>query len=81
MPNVNPHISVDCVIIGFDSKTLKVLLIEREETDLNLPEGHKLKLPGNMIYRDEDLDHSAIRILTELTGLAEYYYEAICGIF
>lgn len=69
MPNVNPHISVDCVIMGFDSKTLKVLLIEREESELKLPEGHKLKLPGNMIYRDEDLDHSAIRTLTELTGL------------
>jgi 8-oxo-dGTP diphosphatase len=69
MANVNPHISVDCVIMGFDSNTLKVLLIEREETDCKLPEGHKLKLPGNMIYRDEDLDHSAIRTLTELTGL------------
>jgi 8-oxo-dGTP diphosphatase len=69
MANVNPHISVDCVIMGFDSNTLKVLLIEREETDWKLPEGHKLKLPGNMIYRDEDLDHSAIRTLTELTGL------------
>jgi len=69
MPNVNPHISVDCVILGFDSKSLKVLLIERVGKDWEFPEGRKLKLPGNMIYRDEDLYHSAIRTLTERTGL------------
>jgi 8-oxo-dGTP diphosphatase len=68
MQPVNPHISVDCVIMGFDTKTLKVLLIEREDAG-GITAGHKLKLPGSMIYRDEDLDQSAIRNLTELTGL------------
>ncbi len=29
--NLNPHVSVDCVIFGFDEKKLKVLLIEREK--------------------------------------------------
>jgi len=71
MNRLNPHISVDCVIFGFDGRQLKVLLIEREQ----LSEENKasssglLKLPGNLISDTEDLDHSAYRVLKELTGL------------
>jgi 8-oxo-dGTP diphosphatase len=71
MNRLNPHISVDCVIFGFDARQLKVLLIEREqlkEEDTKLPSG-LLKLPGNLISDTEDLDHSAYRVLRELTGL------------
>lgn len=70
--NLNPHISVDCVIFGFDDGNLKVLLIEREKiSDGN--GGHKLKLPGSLISENEDLDTSAIRILKELTGLDKIF--------
>ena len=31
MPLANNHISVDCVVIGFDGEQLKVLLIKRAE--------------------------------------------------
>ncbi len=67
--NLNPHISVDCVIFGFSEGTLKVLLIEREKEKGEQLGGHKLKLPGSLISEQEDLDTSAIRTLTELTGL------------
>jgi hypothetical protein len=67
--NFNPHISVDCVIFGFDEGSLKVLLIEREKISKGNSGGHKLKLPGSLISENEDLDTSAIRILKELTGL------------
>jgi ADP-ribose pyrophosphatase YjhB (NUDIX family) len=67
--NLNPHISVDCVIFGFNEGTLKVLLIEREKEKGAQLGGHKLKLPGSLISEQEDLDTSAIRTLTELTGL------------
>lgn len=64
----NNHISVDCVVIGFDGEQLKVLLIKRAGE-----EGgevfHDMKLPGSLIYMDEDLDEAAKRVLNELTGL------------
>ena len=67
-PLANNHISVDCVVIGFDGEQLKVLLIKRAGE-----EGgeifHDMKLPGSLIYMDEDLDEAAKRVLNELTGL------------
>jgi len=73
MAVLNPHISIDCVILGFDSKELKVLLIEREPINGVPLEGHKLKLPGSLIYKNEDLDNSAYRTLFELTGLRDIF--------
>ena len=49
MTNLNPHVSVDCVIFGFNDGKLKVLLIEREKVPKSTLKGHKLKLPGNLI--------------------------------
>ena len=63
-PLANNHISVDCVVIGFDGEQLKVLLIKRageEEGEVF----HDMKLPGSLIY----LDEAAQRVLNELTGL------------
>lgn len=75
--NLNPHVSVDCVIFGFDEGELKVLLIERD-----LPEDIRTKtdfkqlcLPGNLVDDNEDLDTSALRILKELTSLDNIYLE------
>lgn len=68
----NPHISVDCVVFGFDGDKLKVLLIERSITDQNELYNDK-KLPGSIILNEEDLDNAASRVLTELTGLKNIY--------
>lgn len=73
MTRLNPHISVDCVVFGFDSGKLKVLLIEREKTGNESEKSHKLKLPGSLIFENEDLDASANRTLKELTGLDNIY--------
>jgi len=73
--NINPHISVDCVIFGFSTNQLKVLLIERAYTD---PSGRKIndhKLPGDFISINEDLDLAASRTLEELTGLKDIYLQ------
>ena len=67
-PLANHHLSVDCVVIGFDGKQLKVLLINREGEDHG-EVYHDMKLPGSLIYMDEDLDGAAKRVLNELTGL------------
>ena len=60
------YVSIDCVILGFDGKQLNILLVERK----NFPAGEeKLKLPGSLIYQEEDSDTAAARVLYELTGI------------
>lgn len=68
----NPHVSVDCVVFGFDGDKLKVLLIERTIAGINELYNDK-KLPGSIILADEDLDEAASRVLNELTGLRNIY--------
>ena len=68
----NPHISVDCVVFGFDGEKLKVLLIERSIDEQNELYNDK-KLPGSIILNNEDLNQAASRVLTELTGLKNIY--------
>ena len=79
MTQLNPHISVDCVIFGFDTHQLKVLLIEREriaQEDPLIPSGI-MKLPGNLILINEDIDSSAYRVLKELTGLDNIFLKQL----
>jgi 8-oxo-dGTP diphosphatase len=73
MLSFDPHVSVDCVIFGFQEGNLKVLLIEREKVPHNHESGHKLKLPGSLILENEDLDMSAYRTLKDLTGLEKIF--------
>lgn len=72
---LNPNVSVDCIIFGFDSNNLKVLLIDRSEQANH--HGQRLALPGDLIYDDENLDQAASRILKELTGLSDIYLQQI----
>ncbi|MCD7971901.1 MAG: NUDIX domain-containing protein [Candidatus Azobacteroides sp.] len=60
------YVSVDCVIFGFEDNQLKILLVKRnEEENAN----KNLKLPGSLIYDEEDVDDAAERVLYELTGI------------
>lgn len=73
MENIyNPHVSVDCVVFGFDGEHLKVLLLERHITESDQLYNDK-KLPGSIIYENEDIDSAAARVLFELTGLKNAY--------
>lgn len=65
---IDVHVSVDCVLIGFDGEQFRVLLVRQmgKQTD---GEVNDMKLPGSLIYADEDLDDAAKRVLNELTGL------------
>jgi hypothetical protein len=74
---INPNISVDCVVFGFDLKELKVLLVDRI---LFSPDNERIifqdkSLPGNHCMDDENIDQSANRILKELTGLTDVHLE------
>lgn len=73
---INPHISVDCVIFGFTTNQLKVLLIEREYLDELGDPATDHKLPGDFIAINEDPDLAATRTLEELTGLKNIYLQS-----
>ena len=69
-----PHLSVDCVLIGFDEEGLKVLLVEKT----HVAPGHTgaiSKLPGDLIYEEEELDAAARRILFDMTGMSSPHLE------
>lgn len=76
---LNFHVSVDCVIFGFDFGKLNVLLLERNFT-YNGVEYNDLKLPGDLVRKDEDLDTAASRVLKELTGLENIYLKQYAAI-
>lgn len=67
-PLANHHISIDCAAFGFDGEQLKVLLVRREGEEEGFSD---MKLPGSLIYQDEDLDEAALRVLGELTGVRD----------
>jgi 8-oxo-dGTP diphosphatase len=73
--NINPHISVDCVIFGFSTNQLKVLLIKRAYSNTSGRIINDHKLPGDFIAINEDLDLAASRTLEELTGLKDIYLQ------
>lgn len=80
LPNseLNPHVSADCVIFGYDFEDLKVLLIERNYHPAKSASDKRVTdwlLPGDLVKDDEDLDTSARRVLNELTGLDNIYME------
>ena len=71
---LNPNVSVDCVIFGFDMENLTVLLIDRGENQFP---GSRMALPGNLIYNNENLEQAANRVLEELTSLKNIYLEQL----
>ncbi len=57
-----PNLSVDLVIIGFQEKELRCLLLRI---------GEKWLLPGGYIGRGESVDHAVQRVMGERTGLKD----------
>lgn len=58
----HPGLSIDCAIFGFHDNQLKILLLQIKNTGL-------WALPGGFVYKDEDLDAAASRLLQDRTGL------------
>lgn len=65
--NFDPHISVDCVVLGYDGEKLQVLLSKRG-SEAPTEDYTTLKLPGRLLHVDEDLDEAADNIISSLTG-------------
>jgi len=68
-------VAVDCIIFGFDSNHLKLLLIKRGFE----PQKGRWSLMGGFVTSDENLDQAAARILKQLTGLTDIYLEQLCA--
>lgn len=62
----HPGLAVDCVIFGFHSQQLKVLLLEPYE-------GQHWSLPGGFVLKDEDVDNAATTVLKDRTGLSDIF--------
>jgi len=68
-----PALTVDCVVFGYDSEELKVLLIQRGLE----PFAGKWALPGGFVHLDETLDDAARRELREETNVSDLYLEQL----
>lgn len=66
-------VSVDCAVFGFDDDDLKILLIERGEE----PYSGYWALPGNLVSLDENINAAVDRVLFELTGLKDIYFDQV----
>lgn len=69
------NISVDCVILGFTSVNIDILLSKRKlhMFDDKYPDIDDWILCGSQVFKSEKLDESAIRIYKELTGLDDAF--------
>lgn len=63
------QLSIDSVIFGYKDGALKVLVPK-----LDLKE-NLWALPGGFILQEESIDHAALRILEERTGIRDIYLE------
>ena len=74
---LNPYISVDCVVFGYDSEKLNVLLVNRTLSDSEdtPPLLSDYTLTGNHVYENETVEAAANRIVFDLTGLENIYLE------
>lgn len=63
-----PSVSLDCVIFGFHDNELKVLLLKSRANDL-------WSLPGGFVFKEEDIEDAAIRVLKERTGINDIFLQ------
>ena len=60
------NLSVDCIILGFYNGQLKVLLLRWKDTQY-------WSLPGGPVFKSEDIDDAASRVLKERTCLEQIF--------
>lgn len=63
-----PSVSIDNVIFGFHENELSVLLLQ-------LKSNKKWALPGGHIFKNEEMDDAAARILKDRTGLSNLFLQ------
>ncbi|KUJ60042.1 NUDIX hydrolase [Flavobacteriaceae bacterium CRH] len=63
-----PHLSIDCVVFGYNAANMKILLVKLKDQEL-------WSLPGGYIQKEEDINQAAKRILTDRTGAHDIYLQ------
>lgn len=69
----HPSVTVDCVVFGYDTSDLKVLLVRRKLD----PFKGSWALPGGFVQIDEGLDVAARRELSSETGVRDLFLEQL----
>ena len=67
------YVAADCIIFGFDSGSLKLLLFKRKVEPLR----GQWSLIGSFVHLEESISEAARRVLAETTGLTEVYMEQL----
>lgn len=73
-PNATPIlVAVDCIIFGYDSEGLKLLLFKRQVE----PFRNEWSVVGSFVRLEESVDAAATRVLEEYTGLSGIFMEPL----
>lgn len=67
------YVATDCIIFGFDSENLKLLIFKRRVKPLF----GEWSLIGSFVELNEDVDEAAKRVLREITGLENIFMEEL----
>lgn len=67
------YVATDCIIFGFDSGKLKLLIFKRRIK----PYLGEWSLIGSFVKLNEDVSHAAKRVLHEITGLDNVFMEEL----
>lgn len=67
------YVATDCIIFGFDSGNLKLLIFKRRVKPLM----GEWSLIGSFVRLDEDVAEAAKRVLKEITGLENVFMEEL----
>ncbi|MDX1943366.1 MAG: NUDIX domain-containing protein [Saprospiraceae bacterium] len=67
------YVATDCIVFGFDNGELKLLIFRRRVE----PDKGAWSLIGSFVELDEDVDEAARRILKEITGLDNVFFEQL----
>ncbi len=63
-----PSVSIDNVIFGFHENQLKVLLLQIRSSD-------NWGLPGGYVFKEEEIEDAAVRVLKSRTGLQDLFLQ------
>jgi ADP-ribose pyrophosphatase YjhB (NUDIX family) len=65
------YVATDTIVFGFENAEIKLLVSKRRMA----PEKGKWSLIGSFVMIGEDVDDAAQRVLTEITGLKNVFFE------
>ncbi|GHA29423.1 DNA mismatch repair protein MutT [Salinimicrobium marinum] len=73
VPKERMYVATDCIIFGFDSGNLKLLIFKRRVKPLL----GEWSLIGSFVKLNEDVEEAAQRVLKEITGLENVFMEEL----